>query len=90
MTTVEGLSPDGSHPLQEAFAAHGAVQCGYCTPGMLLAAADLLSRDPDPDRDAIREGLSGNLCRCTGYVKIVDAVAAASAATVGAPAGRKR
>ncbi|MEI6450055.1 MAG: (2Fe-2S)-binding protein [Actinomycetes bacterium] len=90
VTTVEGLSPDGSHPLQETFAAHGAVQCGYCTPGMLLAAADLLARDPDPDREAIREGLSGNLCRCTGYVKIVDAVAAASAATVGVPDQRKR
>jgi carbon-monoxide dehydrogenase small subunit len=78
--TAEGLgAPESPHPLQEAFAAHGAVQCGYCTPGMTIAAAGLLAHDPSPGRDAVREALSGNLCRCTGYVKIVDAVMAAAA-----------
>lgn len=80
VTTAEGLgTPETPHPLQAAFAAHGAVQCGYCSPGMTIAAADLLARDPTPDREAVRQGLSGNLCRCTGYVKIVDAVMAAAA-----------
>ncbi|MEA4856091.1 (2Fe-2S)-binding protein [Solidesulfovibrio sp.] len=80
VTTAEGLgTPQAPHPLQAAFAAHGAVQCGYCSPGMTIAAADLLARDPAPDREAVRLGLSGNLCRCTGYVKIVDAVMAAAA-----------
>lgn len=79
LLTAEGLgTPESPHPLQEAFAAHGAVQCGYCTPGMTIAAAGLLAHDPSPDRDAVREALSGNLCRCTGYVKIVDAVMAAA------------
>lgn len=79
LTTAEGLgSPEAPHPLQTAFADCGAVQCGYCTPGMTIAAADLLARDPAPDRAAVRQGLSGNLCRCTGYVKIVDAVMAAA------------
>ena len=77
LTTIEGLAPDQApHPIQEAFAAHGAVQCGFCTPGMILAAADLLARQPRPDEAQIRAGLSGNLCRCTGYQKIVEAVAA--------------
>ncbi len=81
VTTAEGLgSIDAPHPIQAAFAAHGAVQCGYCTPGMTLAAAALLARNSDPDREAARQALSGNLCRCTGYVKIVDAVLAAAAA----------
>lgn len=81
VTTAEGLGrPETPHALQAAFAAHGAVQCGYCSPGMTVAAADLLSRQPDPDREAVRQALSGNLCRCTGYVKIVDAVLAAAAA----------
>jgi carbon-monoxide dehydrogenase small subunit len=73
--TVEGLA-DGNqlHPVQEAFADTGAVQCGFCTPGFAVAAADLLSRVPDPSDDEIREALSGNLCRCTGYSKILDAV----------------
>lgn len=80
VVTVEGLAADGRpSALQEAFAAHGAVQCGYCTPGMLLSAADLLSHEAAPDRQAIREALSGNLCRCTGYAKIVEAVEAAAA-----------
>jgi carbon-monoxide dehydrogenase small subunit len=72
--TVESLAADGLHPLQEAFVAAGAVQCGYCTPGMLVAAAALLERDPDPDDAAIGIALAGNLCRCTGYRKIVDAI----------------
>jgi aerobic carbon-monoxide dehydrogenase small subunit len=77
VTTIEGLSGDETmHPLQESFVEHGAVQCGFCTPGMVLSATDLLKRNPSPDRHDIREGLSGNLCRCTGYEKIVDAVAA--------------
>ncbi|MBU2549198.1 MAG: (2Fe-2S)-binding protein [Proteobacteria bacterium] len=79
VTTIEGLSgADGPHPIQEAFVRAGAVQCGYCTPGMVLAAEDLLRRNPSPCREEIRAGLSGNLCRCTGYQKIVDAVEEAS------------
>jgi aerobic carbon-monoxide dehydrogenase small subunit len=75
VVTVEGLSRDGDlHPVQEAFADAGAVQCGFCTPGFVVAAADLLKRVPDPSEDEIREALSGNLCRCTGYQKILDAV----------------
>lgn len=78
LTTAEGLgTPESPHPLQTAFAVSGGVQCGYCTPGMTVAAADLLARDPAPDRATVRRALSGNLCRCTGYVKIVDAVIAA-------------
>ncbi len=75
ITTVEGLA-DGSepHPLQVAFAELGAAQCGYCTPAMLLTASALLDRDPYPTRDAIKEALSGVLCRCTGYLKIFEAV----------------
>ena len=73
--TVEGLAEDGSlHRVQEAFAETGAVQCGFCTPGFVVATADLLARTPDPSDDEIREALSGNLCRCTGYAKIFDAV----------------
>jgi aerobic carbon-monoxide dehydrogenase small subunit len=73
--TVEGLVEDGRlHRVQEAFVATGAVQCGFCTPGLIVAAVDLLEHDPDPSEDAIREALSGNLCRCTGYAKILDAV----------------
>jgi aerobic carbon-monoxide dehydrogenase small subunit len=75
VVTVEGLRTDGElHPVQEAFADAGAVQCGFCTPGFVVAAADLLRRVPDPGDDEIREALSGNLCRCTGYQKILDAV----------------
>ena len=78
--TVEGLADGASlHPLQEAFADLGASQCGYCTPAMLLTAAVLLEHDPEPSRDQIREALSGNICRCTGYQQIFDAVEAAAA-----------
>ena len=75
VTTIEGMA-DGSelHPLQQAFAELGAAQCGYCTPGILLAAKALLETDPTPSRDEIREALAGNLCRCTGYAKILDAI----------------
>jgi len=75
LTTVEGLAEGAApHPLQVAFAELGAAQCGYCTPGILLAAKALLGRDPRPSRDGIKEALAGNLCRCTGYVKIIEAV----------------
>ena len=75
VVTVEGLAEDGGlHRVQEAFVAAGAVQCGFCTPGLIVATADLLERTPDPSDDEIREALSGNLCRCTGYSKIFDAV----------------
>ena len=80
VVTVEGLaSEDGLHPVQDAFVRAGAVQCGFCTPGLVVAAADLLQRSPAPNDDEIREALSGNLCRCTGYQKIFDAVRAAAA-----------
>ena len=73
--TVEGLGSDGTlHPVQEAFTTTGAVQCGFCTPGLIVATVDLLARVPQPTDDEIREALSGNLCRCTGYAKIFDAV----------------
>jgi len=86
VTTVEGLARGGVlHPLQAAFRDHHAVQCGFCTPGMLLAALDLLARSPAPTAAEVREELSGNLCRCTGYGRIVDAVLDAAART-GAPA----
>jgi aerobic carbon-monoxide dehydrogenase small subunit len=75
VVTVEGLAEgDELHPAQEAFVRTGAVQCGFCTPGLVVAAADLVARVPDPSEDEIREALSGNLCRCTGYQKIVEAV----------------
>jgi carbon-monoxide dehydrogenase small subunit len=82
VVTVEGLgSVDGElHPVQDAFAATGAVQCGFCTPGLIVATVDLLQRVPDPSDDEIREALSGNLCRCTGYAKIFDAVRMAAGA----------
>jgi aerobic carbon-monoxide dehydrogenase small subunit len=75
LVTVEGLGEDGElHPVQEAFSETGAVQCGFCTPGFVVATADLLARSPSPSDDEIREALSGNLCRCTGYAKIFEAV----------------
>jgi carbon-monoxide dehydrogenase small subunit len=75
VVTVEGLADgDELHPVQKAFVSTGAVQCGFCTPGLVMAAADLLRAKPDPSDDEIREALSGNLCRCTGYQKIFDAV----------------
>lgn len=75
ITTVEGLASGSQlHPLQQAFAELGAAQCGYCTPGILLASKALLDGNPKPSRDEIREALAGNLCRCTGYVKILEAV----------------
>jgi carbon-monoxide dehydrogenase small subunit len=75
IVTVEGLARDGQlHPVQEAFSETGAVQCGFCTPGLIVATADLLAHNPNPSDDEIREALSGNLCRCTGYAKIFDAV----------------
>lgn len=79
--TVEGLAgPDGPHPLQEAFDLTGAAQCGFCTPGVLCSAAGLLNENPEPDRDEIARALSGNLCRCTGYTKIFEAVELAARA----------
>jgi aerobic carbon-monoxide dehydrogenase small subunit len=78
VVTVEALARDGQlHPVQEAFGETGAVQCGFCTPGLIVATADLLERNPTPNEDEIREALSGNLCRCTGYAKILDAVRSA-------------
>jgi aerobic-type carbon monoxide dehydrogenase small subunit (CoxS/CutS family) len=80
ITTVEGLGEDGRlHPLQEEFADRGAAQCGYCTPGILVTAKALLDREPSPTAERIREALAGNLCRCTGYHQIIEAVEAAAA-----------
>jgi len=78
--TVEGLASEGAmHPLQQAFLACGGAQCGICTPGMLMAAAQLLERNPHPNMAEIREGLAGNLCRCTGFIRIFESVIAAAA-----------
>jgi aerobic carbon-monoxide dehydrogenase small subunit len=83
VTTIEGLADqDGTlHPMQEAFWEHHGLQCGFCTPGMIMAAADLVARNPDPSEDDVREALAGNLCRCTGYHNIVQAVLAAAQAS---------
>ena len=81
ITTIEGLATGHVlHPLQEKFIEHGAIQCGFCTPGMILSAKAFLSEKPNPDEDDIREAMAGNLCRCTGYTKIVDAIKAAAEA----------
>jgi aerobic carbon-monoxide dehydrogenase small subunit len=79
--TIEGLAKDGElHPLQRAFHEHHALQCGYCTPGMIMAATEILERNPNPTDDEIRKALEGNLCRCTGYHNIVEAIKAAGSA----------
>jgi aerobic carbon-monoxide dehydrogenase small subunit len=83
VTTIEGLSgDDGLHPVQAAFMDKHGLQCGFCTPGMIMAAADLLARNPNPSDDEIRHGLEGNLCRCTGYHNIVEAVKSAAGSGV--------
>ncbi len=88
IVTVEGMAPPGRlHPLQQAFAELGAAQCGYCTPGILLASMALLAQSPEPTREEIRQALSGNLCRCTGYTKILEAVELAALRMAGAPQG---
>ena len=84
VTTIEGLATDGAlHPMQEAFREQHGLQCGFCTPGMVLSVLDLVNNDPDPSEQAIREGLEGNLCRCTGYHNIVKAVQAGAKAMRG-------
>ena len=84
VTTIEGLASNGTlHPMQAAFREHHGLQCGFCTPGMILSALDLVARNPDPDAAEIREWLEGNLCRCTGYQKIVEAISAGAAAMRG-------
>ncbi len=78
--TAEGLAPEGElHPIQQAFREHHGLQCGFCTPAMVLSSFELLSRNPDPSPEQIRDGISGNICRCTGYTNIVKAVGAAAA-----------
>jgi aerobic-type carbon monoxide dehydrogenase small subunit (CoxS/CutS family) len=80
VTTIEGMAENGQlHPLQDTFADLGAAQCGYCSPGFLLAAKELIDKSPSPSRDEIKEALSGNLCRCTGYIKIYEAIELAAA-----------
>ncbi len=87
VTTIEGMAPGKElHPLQEAFAELAAAQCGYCTPGVLLTAKALLEKTPRPSREQIRQALAGNLCRCTGYIKIYEAVELAAARLAGEPA----
>ena len=82
ITTIEGLAPDGElHPIQRAFVEHHGLQCGFCTPGVILTAADLLSRGGSPSEDEIRHALRGNLCRCTGYQGIVESIRAVGATT---------
>jgi carbon-monoxide dehydrogenase small subunit len=79
VTTIEGMGSEGDlHPMQEAFWKHHGLQCGYCTPGMIMASADLIAKNPSPTEEEIREALAGNLCRCTGYQNIVRAVQSAS------------
>ena len=79
ITTIEGIAEDGNlHPIQKLFIERGAIQCGYCTPGMILSAKVLLDENPEPSEDQLRLSIAGNLCRCTGYVKIVEAIKAAA------------
>jgi carbon-monoxide dehydrogenase small subunit len=88
VTTIEGIGSEADlHPVQEGFWEHHGLQCGYCTPGMIMAGADLLAKNPDPSEDEVREALAGNLCRCTGYHNIVKAVMSAAKASNGAAAG---
>jgi carbon-monoxide dehydrogenase small subunit len=90
VTTIEGVAnADGLHQLQQSFVEHGAIQCGFCTPGMILSARALLDETPDPSEFEIRRALSGNLCRCTGYQKIVDAVSRCGPYAENAKGGRK-
>jgi aerobic carbon-monoxide dehydrogenase small subunit len=84
VTTIEGLGDEGLHPMQAAFMDKHGLQCGFCTPGMIMAATDLLARNPNPTDEEIRHGLEGNLCRCTGYHNIVEAVRAAAGSGVSA------
>ena len=87
VTTIEGIGQEGNlHPLQEAFWKHHGLQCGYCTPGMIMAAADLIARTPNPSEHDVREALAGNLCRCTGYHNIVKSVLDAAQTSKGVPA----
>jgi carbon-monoxide dehydrogenase small subunit len=78
IVTIEGLASDGLHPVQEAFSHEHGLQCGYCTPGMIMSTVHLLNRHPNPSDDQIKEGLAGNICRCTGYVNIIAAVKSAA------------
>ena len=80
ITTIEGISeePAKLHPIQQAFVEHGAIQCGFCTPGMIVSAKTLLDRNPNPSEEEIKSGIAGNLCRCTGYVKIIEAIKVAA------------
>jgi carbon-monoxide dehydrogenase small subunit len=87
VTSIEGMGSEGDlHPLQEAFWKNHGLQCGYCTPGMIMAGSDLLKKNPDPTEEEVREALAGNLCRCTGYHNIVKAVLDAAQTTKGVPA----
>ena len=88
ITTIEGLETgEGLHPLQKAFIEHGAIQCGFCTPGMILSAKACLDENPSPSMEEIRETISGNLCRCTGYVKIVEAIQSVAGKKIEEPHG---
>ncbi len=79
ITTIEGLAEGGTlHPIQEAFVSHSGMQCGFCTPGMIMSAKELLKSNPDPTDEEIREGIGGNFCRCTGYTKIIESISAAA------------